>query len=376
MNNFFKDNFSHFFNDPNEMLDVSRTFKESSEWFKVSNNDISVEMINEGSEIPESVSEDVILDTVQNTQLLVRVADNALVLPVRTCAVPSILRRAGFACEVAGKLSKKRLAELLTEFFPINGGSSILHKSFEKLSFAGAGGTYAPMEPYDLLNILYDKIEERFKDYDFQKGFISHYETHMCLAITSMQEEITRAYDKVISGTDSDSRELLPIIRFSTSELGDSAVHLTGKLRDTSAKREIGIGSIFEVVHKGSSTMKTFEDNCGKIYSHLLKSTENLNRLFDTEIDLPIDCMKHIGKSLGFRKKDLDPYFSETVNLFLHKHGNKPTNAGELYWVLSEMVSLMQMNGFSDAAITVVEEKLMTTLSPRFSWSHYDYKAI
>ena len=198
----------------------------------------------------------------------------------------------------------------------------------------------------------------------------------MKLSLSSMQEEINDAYENIVCKKGGTSRSLIPIVYFSTSELGDSAVHLVGKLYDKTSKAEIGIGSIFEVVHKGSKTMDTFSNNCGKIYSRLLKSTENLTRLFDTEIEYSIDCMKRIGKSLGFNKRELDPYFSEAVNAFSYKWAKSSTNAGELYWGFAEMISLMRINGFSESTITATEEKLMTTLSPKFNWKSYDYKIV
>lgn len=372
----FKDNFEKFFEDPNEMLDVAQNFKTNSEWLKVANNSLSFNYVDaENASDFKTINPDVIMDTVENTGLVMNLGES-MALPVRTCAVPSILRRAGFNCEVAGKINRRRLAELLTEFMPVNGGLSIIHKSFDKASFAGAGNNYAPMEPYDLMMTLYDEIESRFNDYSFVSGCMSHYLTAMKLSLPSAEEDVNKKYMGITSVNGMADRDLMPMIYFVTSELGDSAVHIVGKLLDSKSNVEIGIGSLFSVVHKGANTMQTFSKNCSQLYSKLLDCTENMERLFKTEIEFPVDCLKRVGKAIGLCKKDYDPYFCSVVDLYQNKWGNGFTNAGELYWTLGELLPILKINGFDEGSVLHVEEKIMTTLSPKFSWHSYDYKII
>ena len=378
----FFDDYERKFNNLEDALEEFDEFKSNAAIQVVENASLRVTVFNESNcDAPEysNIRDEVRENTVQNSRLVIELPDGFV--PVRECAVPHVLERSGYACEVAKKKRDafpNEFASDVTRNFTVMGGLSTIYTSFEKVSCLGSEH-FAALEMADLTSILLNSLESRTgHEAEFLNGGITHEYSSIRLMLDA--PDLTSAYDRevMLHECDADRNSIRPVVTLSTSNTKNSGAMLVGALVDEKSKVRIPIGQLSTVVHKGDpkKRLELFSRNCDAMFNRYRNVTERLTALLKIELEYPLSAFMKIGKKIGLCRSYIVKYFVQAYNAYLNTWGPSPTNAHELYWGIAETIRFMEEAGAPLQHILVAEELLMECLSSKFSWESFDVKEI
>ena len=334
---------------------------------------------------PDQVSKEAIDDTADNTRIGLRLKllpeyngeglftetvyeEEIVYIPLRDAAVRSMLDRAKISGFSLQKLSPLDLCFVLNKCFELYPDSeSIVLIRDEKITACHSDG-YAVLPVDELLDALVTSLEENFGVVDFTKGYTSHSFVTADFSLkhaTNMLKSYTDKLKKM--GRTAMADNLVPAVKFSSSDTGVSAARCTAYLTGNGAP--IAIGSALEVEHKGKASVASFGTKVDQLFAQFDKSLAKLEKLMDIDIIYPISCMERVCRYLKLPKKAS----LEAVSQFEMTNGDEPCTAHDIYLALQEVPYLYRTGSdvkVSQLTVFNYEENVARALS--IDWKQHD----
>ncbi len=369
----FADDYSKSFAQEAEFIGFLKERDERSSWDVERTKVLRFLALDDNSSKNENVAEgytdeereDLLLDTMENTRLLLKAKDKCY--PVRSCAVKTILERARISGHALNKVEKPVLARILNHCIRVATGDALLKVSEGKLSAVHGGDRidYAVLEIPELFEKTVEYLTANFPGAEFVGGFYDH---SMVTALWAFpkQDELLDTYKQALDDRGVAHDELQASLRLSTSDVGISGANLYPMLFSGVNRKNITLGSPLKLEHKNGADIAKFEKNLSMIYSQYGDALKRLTALLDVEIQNPLNTMAGVMKRIGVPKK----LAFEAIELYEAQHGIGYCTAHDLYLGISEVIFNMQCDGADGSKIASMEENIARALKIR--WSDYD----
>ena len=166
----YADAFTSVFTEEKAFLDFLRERDDRGDWTKRHTRDLRIlplerENTPEAESLPGYTQDDlraILADTMENTRLLLKSKD--LVVPIRNCAIKTLLERAKISGPALNRLEKPVLARILNHCLRIASGEALLRIADGKLSAVHGGDSsdYAVLEMPELFNRTIRYLNDHF----------------------------------------------------------------------------------------------------------------------------------------------------------------------------------------------------------------------
>lgn len=206
-------------------------------------------------------------DTMEHTRLRLKVQDD--LLPVRGCALWTLLDRARISGSTLSQLSKPHLPEVLNRCLHIARSDALLWHSDWKVSTIHGGNTkdYAVLEIPELSEHTVRYLTAHYSGYTFAGGSFDH---QMVTAIWEFtgQNNLVNTYRQALSrhGLPDEDTPIRPAVRLATSNIGGGA-NLYPMLLTGHAAKIIPLGSPIRENHKGGANLAQFDENLDRLFA-------------------------------------------------------------------------------------------------------------
>ena len=174
----YADNYAQQFGEEGFLLEFLSGSDSRARWETQQTNALRFEALEDGSEITDQLietyreqgKEDVIRDTIANTQLVLKLGDEYL--PVRSCAIKTILDRAQISGSALKKVSKPILARMLNDCMNVGKGNALVKYLDDKISAVHGGdkSDYAVLEMAELFRMTAAFLHENYPEAVYRGG--------------------------------------------------------------------------------------------------------------------------------------------------------------------------------------------------------------
>ena len=369
----YADNFSTSFREEGLFMNFLNERHENAAWTTRHAKDLRIaslesDTVLEEKDVPGYTMDDlkdILEDTMANTQLMLKAKD--LTLPVRNCAIKTLLDRAKISGTTLNKVEKPVLARILNHCLRIADGEALLRISDGKISAVHGGDSsdYAILEMPELFSRTVQYLNSNFKGCTFAGGFYDHCSATAAWELSN-EDALVQSYKEALELHDVAYSELTPAVRLSTSDVGISGANLYPTLYAGQKSGTIALGSPLKLEHRGEKTMQDFENMLNLLYSQYQLALGNLTKLLDLDISNPVNCMLGVCRQIGVGKK----LAYEAAEQFKAQNGEDPCTAHDIYYGISEIVFMVECSGAPGTKIVKMEETVARALSVR--WSNYD----
>lgn len=337
---------------------------ENAKWKRMKTNSVKVKAINEDL-TDTTIHPSVWADTLKNTRLVLVTEEGEI--PIRNCAIKTILERARISGNALSKVEKDVFAEIINYCLNVAQGDALLKIADEKVSALHGGdeSDYAILEIPELFEAILDYFNKNFPDYKYEGGSFEH---SLVTAIWSFpnSDELVDTYKKVLTNRGMQYDKLTPAVRFTTSDAGISGANLYLMLL-TDNNKGIALGSPLKLDHKNKVTIEDFKKNLNLIYSKYLNAMAELGKLLNIDIEYPLQTMMRVMKAIGITKKAA----LSALTLFKSQNGEAPCTAHDLFLGINEVIFFLECNGEPASRIVQAEENVARAL--KIDWKSYDY---
>lgn len=367
----YADGFTKAFAGENDFLSFLKSRTEKTEWRKEKSNQLRFEALLRDSEQTDELvdayreldKEEVITDTLEGTQLILRTEDSCI--PVRTCAIKTILERARISGNALSKVDRQVFAKILNYCLKVADGQALLKVSDDKVSAIHGGdkSDYSILDMYELFAKTSDYLTANFTDVQYAGGFFEH---SMVTALWTLNgnSELLETYKNLLDMHGVTCREMTASVRLTSSDTGVSGANLYPTL--LADGKNIPLGSPLKLEHKHGASMKDFENKLAMLYSQYDLAMNNLKNLVSITIKNPVNAMMGVMKKIGIPKK----LAMEALEKFKAMHGGGFCSAHDIYYGIAEVIFMMQCSGENGIKITQMEETVARALNVR--WQDYD----
>lgn len=235
----YADAFSSAFEEEKAFLDFLRERDDLGGWTKRHIRDLRIVPLDdvatpEVDPLPGYTLDDlqaILTDTMANTQLMLKSKD--LVVPIRSCAVKTLLERAKISGPALNRVEKPVLARILNHCLRIANGEALLRISDGKLSAVHGGDSsdYAVLEMPELFSRTVRYLNNHFSGCSFAGGFYDHSSATAVWEISD--EALVQSYQDALDQHEIAHGTLKPAVRLSTSDVGISGANLYSCLRSS-----------------------------------------------------------------------------------------------------------------------------------------------
>lgn len=372
--NVYADGFQKLFLTQDDFLDFIKKITRGSQWERKRSKELRFVSFEEGSRMDQELrqqyvdcgmDEGILKDTLTGTGLLLKLKGKYY--PVRSCAIHSILNRAGISGPALRKLNKTVYANILSECLKVARGDALLRFSEGKVSaiLGGDSYDYAVLDMEKIFMLAVEFLQENFKGCTYLGGFYEHSCTSAVWELSG-EDKLLEAYHKELTLKGMKVDDMKPVIRVSTSDTGDSGANIYPMLVSGMEKRTIALGDALKLKHKNSASIRDFEEQLKMVYGKYQLAIGRLTSLLEIDIINPVNCMKGVMKKIGIPKK----LGMEAVELFRAQHGEASCSAHDIYYGISEVLFMLETNGEEGSRIADMEEMVARALS--VSWDDYD----
>ena len=370
----FRDSYRGVFCSQQDFLSCLKRIGENSYWDRKKTKNLRLVPITEESKIAEELKEqyasegldtEIITDTIRNTGLLLKVKSDYY--PVRTCAIKSILDRAGIKGPGLKKVEKNVYARILNDCLKVAKGEALLRISEGKVS-AVLGGDCHDYAVLDMEQIFWHSVEylhENFKGCHYLGGFYEH-DMASALWELSGENKLLKAYKKELMLHGKSMEDMKPMVRITTSDTGAGGANIYPMLVAGKENTMINMGEPLRLGHRNGTKIAEFDEQLKMLCGKYQLATGNLIKLLQIDIQYPINCMKGVMDRLGIARK----YAAEAVELFKAQYGEDSCTAHDIYYGISEILYMLQCEGAEGSRITKMEESIARALS--INWEAYD----
>ncbi len=366
----FADEFQTTFAREGELMRFLRERKEAATWLRKPTKDlrlVSMESEKAQKEVNGLCDEEVLEDTKNHTQLLLRMKEGYY--PVRQCAIQTILKRAGISGSGLNRLDRKTYARIVNMCLQTAKGESLIRIADDKVS-AVHGGDYCDYKILDTETLFQETIrylEQHFKGFQYlpDSGSYDHN------VVTAMWElsgntELVENYQEALEEHGIESEIYAPALRLSTSDVANKSVTLYPMLLCDGNNQTINLGHPIRLEHSGEADIEKFREKLKGLYSRYQDAIMDIEHLLYVPIHHPVNCLisvmkeLHIGKKLG----------SQALELYVAQNGEGQTTAHALYYALNEVCFFAACEGRQGSKLLKMEEDITKAL--HMDWTDYD----
>ena len=354
-----------------DFLSFLKSRKDKTTWKKEASNNLRFEALVKDTARTEAIAhdyrvmgkEEIIEDTLDGTQLVLRAGRECI--PVRSCAIKTILERARISGNALSKVDRSVFAKILNHCLKVADGQALLKVSDEKVSAVHGGdkSDYSILEMYELFTKTSDYLNENFDDVNYAGGFYDH---SLSTAVWSLDgnDELVKTYKELLALHSVKCHELKASVRLTTSDVGISGANLYPSLIVDG--KNIPLGNPLKLEHKNGATMKDFERKLSMLYSQYDLAIGKLENLIAVTVKNPSNTMIGVMSKIGIPKK----YGVPALEKFNAIHGTGFCTAHDIYYGIAEVVFLMQCAGESGVRVTQMEETVARALNVK--WQEFD----
>lgn len=368
----YADAYSVTYEDPVGFLEFLRERNRRTQWRKTAAPDLKYAVLEDDAEIDgphgsytEEEWQDIAEDTRKNTRLVLQTEYGAI--PVRDCAIRSVLQRAGIAGRALPKLEKSVYAQVLNYCMEVSQGTALLCISDGKISAVHGGDNrgYTVLEIPELFRAVTEYLEDRFPSGKFLGGYYDH---SIVTATWELGEEsaLIRDYQDLLDRYGLKSRPMTPALRFTCSDIGSSGANLFPMLLVGKEPLTLQLGSPLRQIHKGEVTLETFRMQLEQVYSHFEAGVKAISKLLEIIIFNPANCMMGVCKELRIPQRLALP----AIERFKAQNGENSCTAHEVYCAISEILFDMKCNGAAGMELAQMEETISRAI--HFRWNNFD----
>lgn len=370
----YADNYQGTFARQEDFLDFLKNIGRNSSWDRKKSKDLRLVVLEEGNKVlqeltskyeEEGMDEGILEDTLLNTGLALKVKGQ--LLPVRSCAIKTILDRACISGSALRKVDKNVYARIINECMKVAGGDALLRISEGKVSavLGGDSHEYAVLDMRQIFMLSVEYLYKSFKGVNYLGGFFEHTIASSVWELGG-EDRLLAAYKSELMHHGLMPEDMKPIIRISTSDVGNCGANIYPMLKVGNRNQMISLGDALKLEHKAGATIEKYEKQLHMVYGKYQAAIGKLSNLLTIGIDHPDNCMMGAMKRVGIPKK----YGMEAVELFKAQHGEDPCTAHDIYYGIAEVIYTLVCNGESGSKITEMEEKVARTLG--INWREYD----
>ena len=354
--------------------DYHREQAKNSKWVQCKVKDLVVEPLDQSSPLfaapgafAPGISPGAVKDTAENLGLALRVEGERY--PVRTTAYKTLLERAKINGTVLPKLKRSTLSEVLNVCLAQFSGDALVLIRDEKVSAVHSGDEtdYSVLPIDKLLETLKTGLDARFPGNVFAGGYSDHAMSSATWKLPDQKEDLIGTYTKHLAaqGKKAMSEQLMPGIRFTTSDTGVSSAKVSALLFGFGMP--ILIGSCVDVDHRNRKTVTDFEKALDQLFAQFGDTVERLNRLLETPLDYPVNAMTRICKKFSMPKKAA----IEAIRMFETSIG--PTTvatAHDVFVAMQEIVFTLKSEHAPESKVLALQENMARVLT--LDWSEFD----
>lgn len=330
----------------------------------------ALELINKGlTTTPQHIFD----DTYNHSQLML--VHNGVSTCLRDCALPSVLNTSGWSGSAAKRTTPHKLAIVLSIGFETARAKSQLLIREGKIA-AVVSDDYVYMPISELLKRC-EYLELSLGGAHFTAGSISHAQTFAQWEFPDVSEEITRAYNSILTGTGrSSTSKLVPVVQFMSSDVSNQSAKLITYLKiDNKYLLPLSTAAVEHKATKSKlSNMEQFEEEISQLYS---KMDYEIRTLIPKMLATPIEYPANVFISLCSEKNARIPQkWGGLVEENLRY--DWPDHSGctflDIYQALTEVTALAVQDGnkpYSDRVLKLEEGIAKIARNPA-KWTEYD----
>ncbi len=370
----FADDFSCSFSNSGDFLRFLDERASNSQWLTAHSKDLRFEPLEKNSPAGNlflqlysiNGSGDAIIDTMENTSLLMRV--NGESYPVRSCALKTVLERARISGYALNKVSKTVFAEILNYCMGVASGDSLIKVADEKVSAVHGGDPkdYAIMEMVPLFEHVCDYVNREFPGNHFVTARFDHSMATAIWRLDGQADKLLDTYRREVAAKGLNPNGIVPALRFSTSDVGMSGANLYPIFLHGNSDRIIPLGYPIKTEHKSGVDLDYFDQQLNLLYARFCDAIQAQMKLLNIDVRYPATTMLGVLKRIGAPKKAS----YEALDYFTAIHGDTPCTAYELFMQMSDVIFSAQCDGATGTRIAQLEEIIARAL--RVNWSEYD----
>ncbi len=370
----YADNFSQAFSDSEVFLSFLEERAKNSGWMTAPSKELLFEAMDKvspasglsASSLSCKGSNEAILDTMENTSLLLKV--NGECYPVRSCALKSVLERARISGYALSKVSKAVFAQILNYCLGVASGDSLIRIADEKVSAVHGGDSkdYAIMEMLPLFQHVCDYVNREFPGNHFVTAHFDHSMATAIWRLDGQADKLLKTYRREVAAKGLDPLGIVPALRFTTSDVGMSGANLYPVFLHGNGDRIIPLGYPIKTDHRNGVDLDYFDKQLDLLFARFCDAIHAQANLLRIDIQYPSTTMLGVLKKIGVPKKAS----YEVLDYFLAIHGDLPCTAYELFMQMSDVIFSAQCEGASGTRIAQLEEIVARAL--HINWSDYD----
>ena len=370
----FMDCYHGVFRDQDAFLSCLRRIGENSSWRRQKAKNLRLIPLAQGSELAEKMKvkytdsgldEDIITDTILNTGLLLK--DRNEYYPIRSCAIKSILDRAGIQGNGLRRVEKNVYARILNDCLKVAQGEALIRFSVGKVSavLSGDCNDYSILDMEELFHHAVEYLTDNFKGCQYLGGFYEHNMVSALWELTG-EDELLKAYRDEIRMHGKSIGDMKPVVRITTSDTGSGGANIFPMLLSSKGSLTINLGSPLRLEHRHGNDIQEFDKQLNQLYGKFQQATGKLINLLQIDIVHPIGCMKNVMDKLKIPKK----YQAEALELFQAQYDLDFCTAHDIYYGISEILYMLACDGEEGSRIAHMEENIARALA--FNWAEYD----
>lgn len=368
-----QDNYARTFASYDDMQRHQEATTKGSRWQRYKVKDLRIEPLDHDSPLftnpyafANGVSDESVKDTANNIGLAVSL--DGEIYPLRNTAYMGLLERAKINGSALSKLRRTDLAEVLNHCLALHSSDTLVLLRDEKVTAAHSGNEaeYSILPIDELLQIIDEKLRNRFPGNVFQRGYCDHALATAEWIMPDQKDDLLGCYAKTLTihGKSNLAKKLTPAIRFVTSDTGISSAKVSALL--TGVSSPIHIGGCISIEHRNRATLSDFDHALDQLFAQFGDRVEKLQKLLEIQLDYPVNAMTRICKHLKLPKKAS----VEAIAMFEAAHGDSPATAHDIFFALQEIPFILRSQHMSESRLLVIEENLARALSLR--WDDYD----
>ena len=371
------DNWAHNLTDLDDFIDAVDAIQSETKWTPgVTTSGLRVEAMDgpiEAEQIARrcGCSYAAAYDTGEGTKLMLKTG--FLHECLRDTAMPSLFRAAKVNGPALGRMSQHSLKEVLNYCLEVANGQTLVMRRGEKVSalMSDNNGGYKIMPQDELVEIALRKMHDKFGSVHFIGGSINHNVTSFLVELPDAKEKLTDAYNEIV-GHSGRTVDLMPAVRFMTSDTGYSAATLLPLYRDTKVQGiyfpvNQGLKVEHDRTRKGNlEGVEKFAVVAGELHAKFNDTNETIAKMAATTINHPLNAYILMTQKAGIAKK----YSKEGYTDLENYTGLNPCSMHDIYLSATRAIGAGVDAGLRGSALISLEDSVAKLLTMK--WEDFD----
>lgn len=236
----------------------------------------------------------------------------------------------------------------------------------EKVSAVHSGDEtdYSILPIDQLLGVLGEMLEKRFPDAEFLGGYADHALVSCMCTMPAQKEDLLGIYTKTLDKYVVKHSDLMPGIRFVTSDTGIASAKVAAMLLN--GRHSMHIGGCIAVDHRHGAKVEDFEKALEQLFAQFHDSIKKLQGLLDVYLNYPVNAMTRVCKKLALPKKAS----VAAIKMFEDTYGGGIATAHDVFMAMQEILFTLKTENTPQSKMLLVEENMARALT--LDWEDYD----